>query len=81
MVKHFGGYQERKYQPHHEWIGQNQNLPLQLLTSEEKIQELNQILEAKSLENDEMRVQIESDQGNAAQGQSKLVDEKQHALN
>lgn len=61
LIRHFASYQERKYQPHHEWIGQNQNLPLQLLTSEEKIQELNQILEAKSLENDEMRVQMESD--------------------
>jgi len=45
------------------------------LTSEEKIQELNQILEAKSLENDEMRVQMESDQGSGAgQAPSKNVD-------
>jgi hypothetical protein len=45
------------------------------LTSEEKIQELNQILEAKSLENDEMRVQMESDQGSGAgQAPAKAVD-------
>ena len=32
--------QDRRYYPSQEWIGQNQNLPLQLLTADEKISEL-----------------------------------------
>ena len=28
LLKHFSGFQERKYQPHQDWIGENQNFPL-----------------------------------------------------
>ena len=52
---------DRKYQPHSEWggFGSSQNgqgVPLMLMTADEKVTELNQILEAKTLENDEMRL-------------------------
>jgi predicted PolB exonuclease-like 3'-5' exonuclease len=40
LIKHFASFNERKYQPHQDWIGQNSNMPMQLLTAEEKISEL-----------------------------------------
>ena len=40
------------------------NMPLQLLTADEKIMELQQLLESRNLENDELKLQMEShDQG------------------
>lgn len=43
-------------------------MPLQLLTADEKVTELQQILEAKDLENDEMRVQMECNQNDQGSG-------------
>ena len=58
---------ERKYQPHSEWSGlissQNgQGAPLMLMTADEKVAELQQMLEARTLENDELRVALNSPQ-------------------
>jgi hypothetical protein len=57
---------DRKYQPHAEWGGfgasQNGQQIQMLMTAEEKVSELQQILEAKTLENDEMRVAINTQQ-------------------
>lgn len=52
LVRHFSSSQDRKYQPHQDWMGQS--MPLQLLTAEEKVIELQQILESKNMENDEL---------------------------
>lgn len=55
LIKHFSNANDRKYQPHTE-NGQVSNMPLQLLTADEKIMELQQMLESKNLENDELKV-------------------------
>lgn len=43
---------------------------MMLMTADEKITELQQILEAKDLENDELKVQAESQTGQSHQGSS-----------
>lgn len=66
MNRQFASFQERKYHPHQEWLVENPSLPLQLLTADEKIQELQQIIEAKALENNELKVKGQ-DQGLSVQ--------------
>lgn len=72
QIRNLSTFQERKYPPHQDqsWAGQNQNLPMMLMTADEKITELQQILEAKDLENDELKVQAESQTGQSHQGSS-----------
>lgn len=72
-MRNLNSFQERKYPPHQDqsWSGgQNQNLPMMLMTADEKIAELQQILEAKDLENDELKLQAESQTGQSHQGSS-----------
>ena len=45
-------------------------MPMMLMTADEKIAELQQILEAKDLENDELKLQAESQTGQSHQGSS-----------
>lgn len=72
QIRNLSTFQERKYPPHQDqsWAGQNQNLPMMLMTADEKITELQRILEAKDLENDELKVQAESQTGQSHQGSS-----------
>lgn len=63
-MQNMNRFQERKYPPHQDQSlnggSMNQNLPMMLMTSDEKIAELQQIVEAKSLENDELKLQAEA---------------------
>jgi hypothetical protein len=82
LMKHFASYNERKYQPHTEAYVQNSNLPLQLLTADEKVHELTQILESKNLEIDELKVTLDqSDQGKGVHTQDRqMQNSKNHQL-
>lgn len=73
LVKHFASFNDRKYQPHQETFNQNNNLPLQLLTPDEKVHELTNIVEAKNLEIDELKVKLDEsgDQGKGIQTQDR----------
>lgn len=59
LLKHFNNYQDKKYHPHQDWISQNANMPLTLLSADEKVTELNQIIEAMSNETNDLKGQID----------------------
>ena len=40
MIKHFASFNDRKYQPYQDYSQPDQTMPMQLLTADEKIQEL-----------------------------------------
>lgn len=76
LIKHLASFNDRKYQPHQEWIGQNQNMPMQLLTAEEKIEEMQQLMDAKTLELNEVKAQG----GGAPKSENKLQSQMKDIL-